>query len=1088
MRLGRLHLFPYTLLVASVVVILLFFEWHTPSLDEHNRRSGLLQDLNRLEAELDKLVLATASLQMYNYDPYVNLARDFHGVSNSLRIGTGSEPPAPAFGALLDRYEETLSAKLALVEHIKSRTALIKNGMHYLPLSIAGISEKSPALGRRLNALLNRVYHYKLFPSDLLAQQISAIVSDLEGFVPAEPELASALDNTLMHVRTNLALIGELERLRNRYDAVPTRQLLGDLFLWDNEDHSARNRDTGRVSLGLLVLTVGLLTALGFTLHWLARSRRRTEKAWSQLHDAVESLSESFVLFSHEGKLLLYNRRFIEFYPWLKGRMDGETDIARIQKWNEEAGVVPEKPPLTVANEGGTPGRQEIYIERLPDGRWYQAGDSVTSTGETVCVRTDISTAKQAEQEMRKLHRALEQSPASVVITDIQGNIEYVNPKFEELTGYRFAEVKGKNPRVLKSGDKSPEEYRELWDSIMAGKVWRGQFHNKRKDGEIFWEAASISPVRDESGKTTHFIAVKEDITARKLAEDQLRMNATVFDTTSEGILVTDADTRIITVNPAFTRITGYQAEEVLGRKPNLLSSGRHNKAYYEQMWQTLDTRGSWSGEIWNRYKDGSVFPEWLSIVSIKDNEGQVTEYVAVFSDITVRKRNEEKIQRQANFDALTGLPNRTLLSDRLDRAVSRAHRESRKMALLFIDLDRFKVVNDTLGHVVGDQLLQQVSERLLNCVREVDTVARFGGDEFVILLGDIDKAEYAAEVAKHVITVLGGELDLAGRQVFIGASTGISLYPDDAQDADTLMRNADMAMYRAKDAGRNNYQFFTRAMNNQVEQQLELESDLRQALVRNELVLQYQPIVDVSENRMVGVEALIRWRHPGRGLVMPGQFIDLAEDTGQIAAIGRWVLATACRQLAQWRRQGLDLKINVNLSSRQLSTGLQVAEIEQLVRQNDLQGRLLTLEITEGLLFDGGEPTLDWMRQVRELGVELAVDDFGTGYSSLSYLKRFPMNVIKIDRTFIRDLPGDDGDASLVQSMVAIADSLGLKVVAEGVESSEQAAFLAQQGCATMQGYLFSKPVWADDIPGLVSRLGRGDTWTDASDGVAHG
>jgi diguanylate cyclase (GGDEF)-like protein/PAS domain S-box-containing protein len=638
------------------------------------------------------------------------------------------------------------------------------------------------------------------------------------------------------------------------------------------------------------------------------------------------------------------------------------------------------------------------------------------------------------------------------------------------VTGYSAAEVLGENPRLLKSGDKDSAEYRELWETILAGQVWRGQFHNRRKDGTIFWESASISPVRDAEGALTHFIAVKEDITVRKRVEDQLRLNATVFDTIGEGILVTDALTRIKTVNPAFTRITGYEPEEVVGRSPSILASGRHDAAFYRELWGALRRTGYWSGEIWNRRKDGRVYPEWLSLAAIRDPQGEIQEYVGVFSDITRRKQDEEQIRRQANYDALTGLPNRTLLVDRLARALAAAHREELKVALLFVDLDRFKGVNDSLGHAVGDELLQQVAGRLRDCLRETDTVARFGGDEFVVMLEGVRHANDAAQVAKKLIADLERPFALVGREVFIGASVGITLYPDDSQDADNMLRNADMAMYRAKDAGRNTYQFFTLTMNEEVQARIELERDLRQALERGQLCLHWQPIVSAVEGRMVAAEALLRWEHPARGQVPPGLFVPLAEDTGLIGPIGRWVMGEAMRQCAQWQREGLRIRANVNLSSRQLALGLEVAELQSLLAESGAEPAWLALEITETLMLDGSLSTLRWLEQVRALGIGLSVDDFGTGYSSLSYLKRYPMDSLKIDRAFVNGLPGDREDASLVQAILALARSLGLKVVAEGVETEAQWHFLRAKGCTLMQGWLFSKAV----EPGLIPELAR--------------
>ncbi|MBL3601801.1 MAG: EAL domain-containing protein [gamma proteobacterium endosymbiont of Lamellibrachia anaximandri] len=571
-------------------------------------------------------------------------------------------------------------------------------------------------------------------------------------------------------------------------------------------------------------------------------------------------------------------------------------------------------------------------------------------------------------------------------------------------------------------------------------------------------------------GRATHFIAVKEDVTAQKRAEDLLRMNATVFDTTTEGIMVTDAENRIKTVNPAFSRITGYELSEVVGRNPSILSSGRQKKLFYQEMWETVLHQGHWSGEIWNRRKDGSVYPQWLSVASIKDEKGRVSEYVAIFSDITQRKENEEQIRYQANYDALTGLPNRSLLQDRLSQAIMSAGREEWGLALLFIDLDKFKVVNDSFGHVIGDELLQKVATRIKACVREVDTVARFGGDEFVVLLQDISEPEDAAKVASKIIETVSRVFELSSRETFVGASIGITLYPEDADTPDTLLQNADMAMYLAKDTGRNRFQFFTAKIQEQVRIRQSLEHDLRTALKREEFELYYQPVVDAGNESIVSVEALLRWHHPQLGFVAPDTFIPLAEEIGLIGIIGMWILHTGCRQVHEWHQTGLsDIEIAFNLSGRQRELGLTAKDISLILHETGLSGEFITLEITESELIEDTAEEITWLQSFKNVGAKLSIDDFGTGYSSLSYLKRFPVDILKIDRAFVADLPDNQDDASLVEAIVAIAKSLNLKLVAEGVETKAQADFLKKIGCDYLQGYYFGKPMPATELTDMI-------------------
>jgi diguanylate cyclase (GGDEF)-like protein/PAS domain S-box-containing protein len=693
------------------------------------------------------------------------------------------------------------------------------------------------------------------------------------------------------------------------------------------------------------------------------------------------------------------------------------------------------------------------------------ASDCRTREGGLACVRTDITHTQKIEQKLRNLGRAMEQSPASVMITDTRGRIEYVNPKFSQISGYSREEALGQSAGMLSSGEMSPEVYKELWATLARGEEWHGQLLNKRKDGSLFWESASISAVRDENGEVLSYIAVKEDITQQKEVEEQLQMIETVFRTSNEAIMIANQDGLIKTINPAFTRITGYELEEVQGQNPSLLSSGRHDEHFYEDMWQEILRHGSWSGEIWNRRKNGTIYPEWLSVSVVHDSEGNASEYVAVFSDITKRKNDEAQIVRQAYYDELTELPNRTLLSDRLNLAIVTADRDEQMIALLFIDLDRFKYVNDSMGHEYGDDLLKQVAKRLNDCVRETDTVARFGGDEFVILLHNVKSDADAAHVAAKLIDRLSEPFLLAERKVIIGASIGIAMHPGDANTAETLIRNADLAMYKAKQSGRNQAHFFTAAMQEHANQRMTLEQDLRHALDRQQLEVFYQPVVHGRSGRITGVEALLRWHHPERGMVPPDHFIPLAEETGLIGVIGEWVLETACAQLQRWSDAGVNLYLSVNISERQRELGLEAQVVSEILQRYGIDPGQLVLEITEGLLLQDSEETIGWLQGFKQAGVHLAIDDFGTGYSSLSYLKRFPVDTLKIDREFVRDLNTDRYADSLVSAIISMAASLELRLIAEGVETEAQRATLSKQGCQYMQGYLFCRPLPAEEL-----------------------
>jgi len=556
----------------------------------------------------------------------------------------------------------------------------------------------------------------------------------------------------------------------------------------------------------------------------------------------------------------------------------------------------------------------------------------------------------------------------------------------------------------------------------------------------------------------------------RREAEAKVLLAAKVFENSKEGILVTDADVNIVSVNFGFTEITGYTQHEVLGRNPSLMSSGRHDKGFYEAMWAEIRQHGSWQGEVWNRRKEGVIYPEWLTITSMKNEAGETTNYIGIFSDISERKLAEERIQYLAHYDALTDLPNRVLLRDRLKQAIIKAQRSNETVAVIFLDLDRFKQINDTLGHAVGDALLQTVAGRLQQCVREQDTVSRQGGDEFLVML-PAATAEGAALVAQKVLSALAEPCLIEGHDLRITPSLGISLYPNDATDIETLIKLADVAMYHAKDIGRNNYQFYTASLNASAYERMALENGLRLALERDELMLHYQPQIDLATGRVVGCEALIRWQHPEHGMVSPSRFIPVAEECGLIVPIGEWVIREACRQLRIWQDAGYGpLLMAVNMSALQFRKAGLDGMVMQVLSDAGVMAQAVELELTESILMHGVDATLATLQKFSALGLQLSIDDFGTGYSSLSYLKRFPIHKLKIDQSFVRDIATDINDAAIVRTIIVMAHSLNLRVIAEGVETADQLAFLREAGCDEMQGYFFSRPLPAAEFGALLS------------------
>lgn len=552
----------------------------------------------------------------------------------------------------------------------------------------------------------------------------------------------------------------------------------------------------------------------------------------------------------------------------------------------------------------------------------------------------------------------------------------------------------------------------------------------------------------------------------QRQTEARLRLSANAFDSTADGIMITDPNNQMVYVNQAFTRITGYSTAEALGQTPKMLHSGRHDSAFYSAIWRTLDERGHWQGEIWNRRKSGEIYPEWLSISAVPDERGQRSNYVGVFTDISQHKQTQDRLDFLANHDALTSLANRIAFHELAHEALLRAHRSGRIVALLFIDLDNFKTINDTLGHPMGDSLIQAVAQRLSESLRESDVVARLGGDEFTVLMENLVEGQDAAILAQKILAVLEHPFNLADQTLYISASIGISIYPGDGSEAETLLKNADMAMYRAKADGRNAYRFFSTDLNAQAVEAMRLTNALRTALLNGEFFLNYQPRLALPSAQVVGVEALLRWRHPVLGLVSPAKFIPLAEQAGLIEHIGEWVLQTACRQAREWQAAGLaPFRMAVNLSARQLRQPDLVARIRAALEAHALEPRWLELEITESLMVQNPEHTERILRELKTMGVRIAVDDFGTGYSSLSYLKRFSLDYLKIDQSFIRDIPHDPDNMAIARAVIALATSLKLQVVGEGVETEAQRAFLAAEGCHEVQGFFYCKPLPAEEL-----------------------
>jgi diguanylate cyclase (GGDEF)-like protein/PAS domain S-box-containing protein len=556
-----------------------------------------------------------------------------------------------------------------------------------------------------------------------------------------------------------------------------------------------------------------------------------------------------------------------------------------------------------------------------------------------------------------------------------------------------------------------------------------------------------------------------QNILERKRAQAQLRLASHVYEHSGEAIMVTDSENKIISVNPAFTQMTGYELEEIYGKNPRFLSSGRTTKQEYEVMWKTIQEASFWQGEMWDRNKDGKVYPKLLIISVVRNKQGKVDYYIGSFTDITQQKLVEERIQHIAHHDPLTQLPNRLYLQVSLQQFLTMAHRNNEQIALMFIDLDRFKVINDTLGHHVGDELLVEVANRLKITVRECDVVARLGGDEFVIAVMGKNVTHIVATIAEKILHNLNQTYVIENHSLHTTPSIGVAIYPKDGNTTSTLMKNADSAMYHAKALGRNNVQYFSKIMQKNTSALLALENDLYEAVKNEQFYLNYQPQIDSATKKIIGVEALLRWEHPTLGNIAPNTFIPIAEETGLILKLGEWVLNTACKQLHDWKMQGICVRMAVNLSMHQLRSPNLLNLINNVLAENQLEHGDLELEITESVAMNEPDKVIDLLYQLREIGVELAIDDFGTGYSSLAYLKLLPIQRLKIDKSFVADIEKDGNDAAICNACIALAYAMGIEVVAEGVETQGQLNFIIASRSQIIQGFFFHKPMSATDL-----------------------
>jgi diguanylate cyclase (GGDEF)-like protein/PAS domain S-box-containing protein len=738
---------------------------------------------------------------------------------------------------------------------------------------------------------------------------------------------------------------------------------------------------------------------------------------------------------------------------------------------------------------------------RHRDGQWRRfeireqalARDKDDQVTRIIGVAKDITDQIEASESLRdseQRYRMLAESISDVIFsTDSRLNLNYVSPSVQAVLGYDAEWIFQNgwqstiaNPQQLTGIYQLMDRVSKALDQPDQLAVLRSQVQTQlflfdclRADGRKIPIELRLVLVWDEHGTFEGVLGVGRDISQQRRAEKDLRMAATVFEHSTSAILITDPAGYIVQANEAFSRVSGYAVEQVLDQLPNMLTVDDQQEAHLRYVLKQLGQHSTWEGEVWLRRRNGEHYPAWVGITAVLDDEGDLASYVCFFSDISERKASEQRIHRLAYYDALTHLPNRTLFQDRLHTALQSAERQKSWVVLMFLDLDRFKPINDSLGHAAGDRMLKEMATRLLGCVDDDDTVARMGGDEFTLLLQPRANREIALNraihVAEQILASLVKPFVLEGREFFVTASIGIALSPQDGNELSQLMKNADTAMYHAKERGKNNFQFYQADMNASALERLELESDLRHALEQNEFVLYYQPQFSGDGKRLTGAEALLRWRHPRRGLVPPGDFIPVLEELGLVVDVGDWVISEACRQLKAWHQARVRVpKVSVNISARQFSDGQLGTRIATILRETGLPPACLELELTESILMREVSEAMQILDGLKNLGLSIAVDDFGTGYSSLNYLKQFPIDVLKIDRTFVDGLPSGEQDAQIARAIIAMAHSLNLAVIAEGVETHEQLDFLREHGCDEVQGYLFGRPMPAGRFEGQFS------------------
>ncbi len=663
-------------------------------------------------------------------------------------------------------------------------------------------------------------------------------------------------------------------------------------------------------------------------------------------------------------------------------------------------------------------------------------------------------------RKLQSFRYAVENSDNSVVITNKNRIIQYVNDTFELHSGYSKAEVLGKNPNILKSDMLDDDFYREMNKTLDSGKKWQGELINRRKDGTLLYEKSSIVPIFLE-GELVQYLAIKLNITDYIEQQEKLQQSVVVYENIGEGIMITNSEKKILSVNPAFVHMFGYNEEVLIGQEPAIISSLKQGRSFYGRMWNSLTRRGRWTGKMYNETKSGKVIPVWLTITLVRDKIGAITNFIAIYTNMEEINEMEEKADFLAYHDSLTQLPNRAYFEREIIHIFDLAKINKEMLAIFFVDLDRFKIINDTLGHHIGDLMLISLAKRIKNILREDDLLARIGGDEFVIILDNIKSRENIAAMAKKILEVIREPIEVQNYHLNSTASIGITIYPDDGVDKNEILKHADSAMYYAKEKGKNRYEFYTKQLSVDIEIRLQLEQELKNALMNNELYVHYQPQYDLMSLQLSGAEALVRWNNPTLGQVSPEQFISIAEETGIIIELGYFVFEKACREFMYWKEEGLNIgTISINISSVQFRDENLLENLQNIIKRVGILPQNIEIEITESFIMEYSKSNLVILEGLRTIGCKIAIDDFGTGYSSMGYMKSLPLDTIKIDKSFVMGLPYDIHDIEVSKAIIALSKSLGYQVVAEGIENKLQEEFLREYGCNIGQGYYFGKPM----------------------------